>query len=58
MHQTADASGKNPNRGPTHDCHVIPSRNHAETISLYVVTQSLVPNPLPCKRFDVNHKTG
>ncbi len=22
------------------------------------VTQSLYPNPLPCKRLDVNHKTG
>ncbi len=47
MHQTADASGKNPIRGRAHIRHVIPSRNHAETISLYVVTQSLIPNPVP-----------
>jgi hypothetical protein len=59
MHQTADASSKNPNRGATHDRHVIPSRNHAEPISLYVLTQSLYPTQLPCERsFDVNHKTG
>jgi hypothetical protein len=58
MHQTADASSKNPSRGCAHIRHVIPSRNHAETISLYVVTQSLVPNPFPASALDVNHKTG
>ncbi len=58
MHQTADASSKNPHRSPAHTRHVIPSRNHANQSPSYVLTQSLYPNPNPCERLDVNHKTA
>ena len=47
MHQTADASSKNPPWGPAHIRHVIPSQNHAEPSPSYVLTQSLYPNPNP-----------